>query len=35
VGAMDDGWSLMDLVIDGSPELTGSVKDPPEGVPAI
>ena len=32
---LDDGWSLMDLVIDGSPELTGPVKNPPKGVPTI
>jgi hypothetical protein len=29
-----DGYYLMDLVIDGSPELTGPVKNPPKGVRA-
>jgi hypothetical protein len=28
-----DGYFLMDMVIDGNPELTGPVKDPPQGVP--
>jgi len=30
-----DGWSLMDMVIDGTPDLAGPVPDPPEGVPAV
>lgn len=32
---LDDGWYLMDLVIDGTPDLTGPVKNPPAGVPPI
>ncbi len=32
---LDDGWYLMDLVIDGTPDLTGPVKNPPKGVPPI
>jgi hypothetical protein len=28
-----DGWSLMDKIIDGDPEVSDPVRDPPEGVP--
>jgi hypothetical protein len=30
---LTDPWYLMDMVIDGNPELTGPVKNPPKGVP--
>jgi hypothetical protein len=30
---LNDGYYLMDMVIDGNPELTGPVKNPPRGVP--
>jgi hypothetical protein len=28
-----DGFYLMDMIIDGNPEISGPVLDPPEGVP--
>jgi hypothetical protein len=30
---LPDPWSLMDMVIDGQPDLSGPVKNPPRGVP--
>ncbi len=30
---LSDGFYLMDMVIDGNPEISGPVRDPPEGVP--
>jgi hypothetical protein len=32
---LNDGWYLMDMIIDRNPELSGPVKNPPQGVPAI
>jgi hypothetical protein len=32
---LPDPWYLMDRVIDGDPDLTGPVVDPPEGVPPV
>jgi hypothetical protein len=32
---LDDGWYLMDMIIDGAADLTGPVKSPPKGVPVI
>ena len=29
-----DGFYLMDKIIDGDPEVTGPVPNPPDGVPA-
>ena len=28
-----DGYYLMDMIIDGAPDLSGPVKNPPRGVP--
>jgi hypothetical protein len=30
---LSDPWHLMDMVIDGAPDLTGPVKNPPREVP--
>ena len=30
---LSDPWYLMDLVIDGTPDLIGPVVNPPQGVP--
>ena len=31
---LSDGWYLMDMIMDGNPDLSGPVKSPPKGVPA-
>jgi hypothetical protein len=31
---LGDPWYLMDMVIDGQPDLTGPVANPPRGVPS-
>jgi hypothetical protein len=31
---LEDGYYLMNMIIDGNPELTGPVKNPPRGVPS-
>lgn len=30
---LSDRWHLMDMVIDGAPDLSGPVRNPPKGVP--
>jgi hypothetical protein len=30
---LSDGFYLMDLIFDGTPDLSGPVKNPPKGVP--